>query len=274
MSSGSRKVLVFLIVPFLVFSLSLIVIAFLSENDITIRSYNAVINLNEKGDMHVVETWDMHYNGNYNVRFRDIGFDKYPDDYPLVSSDDNRAYFDDESVNITVIKNGTDVTNQVRMGYSFLYDRDELGEYITCDPYSLSCESLFVDFHNVGGMNGDISFTYEYTILGAMTSYLDISELNWKLFDYMEADIKNVNVTLHVPDNAHTKYDFNLFYHGRDDASITMYSATTFALSLNDLSSQGFLEFRLLAPREIFSQIPVTNIVNDSRMKKADLVAY
>lgn len=105
MASSSVKKLLFFFIPFVAISIFMIVSVLLSDADITIRSYHADITLNASGDMHVVETWDMHYNGDYNVRFRDIGFDKYPDDYPLVSSAVNRASFDEDNVLVSVIKN-------------------------------------------------------------------------------------------------------------------------------------------------------------------------
>ena len=266
MSSGGFKKLILFVVPFLSFFVFAIVSSFLEEDDIKINSYHADIYLNEFGDMRVIETWDMHYDGDYNVRFRDIGYTKSVYDAPLVSSDSNVASFDEDAVAIKVSKNGTDVTNQVYIGYSFQNDRDELGDIITCDPYSIRCESLFVDFNMVDGMDGDIVFEYDYTILGAMTSYPDSSELNWKLFSYMEADIEEVVLTINVPANTYDVDDFYLFFHGREDVMIHKISNTQFTLSLDYLSQDAFLEFRLLTPKALFYQIPLENRVSDPKM--------
>lgn len=274
MSGSSLKKLFSFLFPFLIFAGFAIVSSLLETSDIQINEYSAIIHLNEQGDMHVVERWDMHYKGDYNVRFRDIGYDKYPDHYPLVSSDTNVATFDEDSVLVKVYKNGNEVTDQVRLGYSFLFDRDELGEIITCDPYTLHCASLFVDFTPVGGMNGDIIFEYDYTIIGAMTSYLDSSEINWKLFDYMEADINRVTLNLHVPANTFDETDFYLFSHGREDAVIEKISNQEFRLSMEHIDENEFLEFRLLSPRNLFDQIPLSNHVNDSRMTLENLLEY
>jgi len=48
-----------------------------------------------------------------------------------------------------VLEQGTDYT----VGYSFNGDRDERGDKITCDPYSSTCESLFVNLGE-GKMKG------------------------------------------------------------------------------------------------------------------------
>ena len=70
-----------------------LVIIVLSRGEIKINSYNAVVTINESGDMTVLEQWDMFYYEEMSVRFRDIGFDKYPADYPLSISINNRASF-------------------------------------------------------------------------------------------------------------------------------------------------------------------------------------
>lgn len=40
------------------------------------------------------------------------------------------------------------------------FDRDELGEFIICEPYQPQCESLFIDTQEDGGLFEDIIFIY------------------------------------------------------------------------------------------------------------------
>lgn len=266
--------IVLILVPLLIFSSFIGVFELFDSNDIKINRYDAIIDVNENGDMKVVETWDMHYDGDYRVRFRDINYRKYPNDYPLVMDEDNRASFDETSVNVRVWKNDVEVTNTVRLGYSFLNEFDELGERITCEPASFTCESLFVDFGSAGAMSGHVVFKYEYTILGAMTKYSNITELNWKLFDYMEADIDEANVTINLPSNSYAVNQFFLFYHGKQDYQVDLISNTQLKLKVLEMNQNDFLEFRMLAPNPIFPNISNDHTVTDDLMTLSYLLGY
>jgi hypothetical protein len=115
-----------LYVPML-FYLTIIIIFFVvvwmnAKEDIKIHLYDAHITLDPYGDMHVVETFNMTYQGDYNVRFRDIRFLKYPTGYPFTVQHSNMASFDTSSASIKVYQHGVDITDQVILGYSFLFD--------------------------------------------------------------------------------------------------------------------------------------------------------
>lgn len=267
------KVLLVLL-PFLMFGSLIVFVSLLGSSDIKINRYDAILDINESGDMSVTETWDMFYEGDYRVRFRDINYRKYPSDYPLVMNSDNISYLDEDSVHMRVWKDDVEVTSSLSFGYSFLNDKDELGEPIMCEPYSYTCESLFVDFGSSGAMSGHIVFEYQYTIIGALTKYSDTTELNWKLFDYMEAGIDEAYVTINLPDNAHTRDQFHLFYHGIHEHDVEIYSHRKLTLQVIGLNQDDFLEFRMLAPNTIFPSIPAENTVIDAQMNLSYLLGF
>lgn len=264
--------------PFIVFILFFIVIstfaAFLNASDIKIEKYTATIVINSSGDMTVSERFDMQYEGDYWVRFRDIAFNKYGDGYPLYKSNQNRATFDESMAQIRVYRDNVDITNQVRLGYSFENDRDEYGNLIRCEPDRSECESLFVDFSFAGGLRGNISFEYQYTIQGVITAYSDIAELNWRLFDYMEATVESSEVNIHFPSNTHPVDDFYVFGHGLSKGTINMISNNQVQILTDQIKTTDFLEFRVLAPKDIFPNIRNANIVIHESMNLEALVAY
>ena len=271
--SGTSKVLLILIFTIVIGGIA-ILFSFIEPDEIAINSYDAKVVLNEDGDMHVTETWDMNYQGDYQVRFRDIDYKKFPKNYPLYKDNDNVASFDETSIRIKVLKDGTDVTNTLRFGYSFLNDQDELGEPVRCEPDRSSCESIFIDFKKDGDLEGHIVFEYQYTILGAVTKYSDIAELNWKLFDYNEANIDKATITVELPDNSCDISNFHLFYHGIYDANIEKISNTMLKLEVLGLKSDDFLEFRMLAPNDLFDNVLAKNIFIHDKMNLASLLNY
>ncbi len=272
-NNGTSKVLIVLILTIVIGGIA-VLLSFIEPDQIEINSYDAIITLNESGDMNVTETWDMNYQGDYQVRFRDIDYKKFPKNYPLYKDDNNDAQFDETSVHIKVIKDGVDVSDKVRYGYSFLNNYDELGEPVRCEPERTSCESLFVDFMKDGDLEGHIIFEYQYTILGALTKYSDIAELNWKLFDYNEANIDKATVTIELPENSYDMNDLSLFYHGLHDAEIEKLSNTTLRLEVLGLKDDDSLEFRMLAPDDLFNNILARNTFIHEKMNLASLLDY
>ncbi|MBU1093932.1 MAG: DUF2207 domain-containing protein [Firmicutes bacterium] len=242
---------------------------------ITIENYTADVTLDVEGNMHVIEQWDMTYYDSFfsflgvhsdpmKVRFRDIGFNKYPEDYNFPQSASNIAIFDESVTGVNVLKNGVDMTDSIRVGYSYQNDRDELGQLITCEPASSDCESIFVDTTNIGGLLGNYTFIYEYSILGAVTQYSDVSELNWVLLNYAEAKIKHGEVILHLPNASSDLSDLYIWGHGIANGYVNIENTDLVKITFKNMKADDFLEFRLLAPNVLFPLIDSNNIlIND-----------
>ena len=264
--------LLFMFLPMLVAALGS---ADLSFSSIVVDSYDAVVTIDENGDMSVVETWNIDYpSADYWVRFRDIGYDKYPDGYPLTMSYANVAAFDGASASVRVLKDGVDITDAVRAGYSWEYDYDEQGYLVDCYPSRSYCESIFTEMDDHAQSLGLVTFVYEYRILGAVTEYSDISELNWRLFEYAEGKIKDVTIEVNLPANAHAKDDILVWGHSPASGTIAVESSSRIAMTLEDVGKDEFVEFRILAPRDLFPNVDAINTVIDPSMNLASLVDY
>ena len=76
---------------FIVFGVIVIVFCFIvlvgifSNSNIAIESYDAIIEVDEAGNMTVDETWVIRYPEGYNVRFRDLKYGKNHRNNPLMS---------------------------------------------------------------------------------------------------------------------------------------------------------------------------------------------
>lgn len=243
-------------------------------NPTTIHEYNAEITINESGDMRVVETWDMTYEEALRVRFRDIDYIKYPEYYPLYESPLNGALFDTDDVVVTVLKDGEDITDSIRISYSFDEEYDETGSLITCEPYRWFCESIFTDLEDAGGLEGNITFIYEYTIEGVITQYSDISELNWVLFDYAENGVDKGSITITLPENTNQLSNYYVFSHDIDNTTTQIISNDTIKISFEDMSIDDILGFRLLVPTNIFPNISGGNKVISSEINKQVILDF
>ncbi len=267
----SPVVLVFMFIPMII---AVIGSFFSGFSSIKIPKYIADITINDAGDMSVVEQWDMVYGEQLTVRFRDIKYNKYGTDYPLEISELNNAHFDETSVSVRVLKDDIDVTDQVFIDYSFTGGYDELGYPITCEPASYECESLFANVDNAGGLEGNVTFIYEYTILGAITQYSDISELNWRLFEYAEGKVEEADVSIHFPSNSNLIDSVYAWGHGLSEGTISITSNDQIDLAMTNIKTGEFIEFRILVENDLFPNIDSDNVFIHPNMNKAALVAY
>jgi uncharacterized membrane protein len=242
---------------------------------IKINNYEANIYINESGDMQIVENWEMYYGDSKRVRFRDIDYGKFPDDYNFPYSQTNTAIFDTSSASVRVWRDNTEVTSNMRIAYSWTGALDELGYPVACEPVRSNCESIFVDTQTDGGLYGNFTFQYEYTILGAVTQYSDISELNWVLFEYMEGRITEGTVNIFLPPNTFTTEDLYIWGHGISDGSIEIVSNTHIRMHIENVRPSEFLEFRLLMPNELFeANIHPRNVFINDGINKAIIMDY
>ncbi len=271
-----KKTTISLLIAFLFIGGLIYIISHVFEpyHDVEINSYHADVTLNEAGDMTIRETFDMTYHETMRVRFRDIKYNKYPDDYALEQSADNVAFFDEDNVSVTVLKDGQNMSDYISVGYSFENDYDELGNPVACEPPSDTCESIFVDTGTNGGLYGDMTFIYEYTILGAVTEYSDIAELNWVFFDYMEGPIHEGSMTITIPENTYSTDDLYIWGHGIEEGNLAITNNQRFDINFESFGEGEFLEIRTLMPPSVFPDIDPRNQFITDEMSLDIIVDY
>jgi uncharacterized membrane protein len=228
---------------------------------VTIDRFDAKVTFDEQGDMTVIERWDMDYHEDMRVRFRDIKYVKYAANYPLVYDDDNRATWVNDSVDVDFYKNGVNRTSDIYVGLSTRGDYDELGDLVQCPDFTLECESIFVDTYSAGRLSGKVTFVYTYTIEGVITKYSDISEFNWRLFEYAEGTIKEATITLNLPQNSYETDRFYAWGHGLSTGNIEIIDNQTIEVTMENIKNGEFPELRVLMPNLLFPDIRNQNIV-------------
>ncbi len=252
-----------------------VLISLASRPTVVMRHYTADITFNEAGDMTVVETLEMDYLRAYSYEFRDIDFNKYPEfmDYPFPKSDINRAHFDGDSVNVTVYRDGVDITDTFSIGFSWEFDRDHENRFVNCEPSRPRCEAIYL---NAGSNNlhGELTIVYEFTIRGVVTEYSDISEINWVLFEYIGATMEKGVINVTLPENTFDTEDIYVWGHGIGRGDIEIVSNNQIVMNIRDVDDDQFLEFRILMPRELFPNIDPTNVFIHEEINKDAIVDF
>lgn len=272
MNKKNNKFLSIMIVGIIICFILIYVIA--KNSVININSYNAIVDVDDSGNMTVTETWEIKYPSGYNVRFRDIPYSKNHASNPLLSGLNYKsdvASFDKNLVGVKVSymddDDIVDITDKVRIGYSFNNDKDEQGNYVECYPEQSLCESLFVDLSSIGGMKKNMIFEYTYTINGAVTAYNDIAELNWKLFSYHEAKIKEAKVQINIMNNNDLE-SLRVWGHGLSSGNLDITSVKQINITAFNVKTNEELEFRVLMNKNAVSNINSRNVISATMNQK------
>lgn len=270
----NKKASLGLIVMCLIVLIAIVTVAIaVKKSSIQIELYSATVDIDDSGNMSVTETWVIDYPGGYNVRFRDIKYSKNHHNNPLLSGlnyEKDIPSFDKTNVSVAVVDldEETDITSEIEIGYSFNGDRDELGQYVECPAESGACESIFVDLTSYGGMKGKKSFTYGYTINGAVTQYSDISELNWVFFNMAESKVKRAELEITLPSNSYSQEDILAWGHGTSNGYISIESNRKISIVAKNVSSSDELEIRTAFPNDLVKNIADSHKVNGELKEK------
>lgn len=251
------------IIPiFIVLALFFVGVTLIKNSQISVENFEAIINIDENGDMNVSETWVVNWPAGGTVSFRDIGYRKYHEYNELRQDPKNVAFFNTEDISVEVFGANGDKINEskYRVGYSFNGQKDELGKPIECYPDRADCESIFIHVYN--GMQSQMTFKYNYKIEGAVTKYMDTAELNWRLLEYFESGIKDASVVINLPTTS--KDNINAWGHGLSDGAVIIEDSKV-TLDIDKIKNGEFLEFRILFPK---------NLVNVDDINELDFAAY
>ena len=232
--------------------------------DLSINSYKINATLDQAGDMTIVETMSVNSNQGMSVFFRDLVYKK---DSVGVSS--NVSRFEQDLTRVRIFNqynqllldsNDGKSNAQAQIGYSFDFDRDELGDLISCpSQYPSDCVSIFSRVYN--GTYPTTIYEYTYKISGVVSKFNDISELNWIFVDDFGVKIQNIEVTLTYPETP--VLELTRFYgHGTSLANGTFVDNKTMRFTSDVLLPNEVLEIRIILPSDIFPDARAVNTIN------------
>jgi uncharacterized membrane protein len=221
---------------------------------VSVKSMDAEITIDGAGNMTIREEWVVRFPTRKSVTFRDIGYGKYDPDDPLYHDLGDTASFDKENVSVKVYdKSRRELrADEYRVGYSFRNDFDEYGQRIV--PPKANMETIFVHVYN--GMKDEMVFVYNYRILGAVTLYRDIAELNWKLVEYFPMKIARSTVIVNLPSEAVLAWG-----HGLSNGTVHLEEKSV-RFEMKNIAKDDLVEFRILMEPEDFPDVAEKNYIS------------
>lgn len=275
-----RKIIIGLFA--VIISILVIAIIFAISKNNVVKYYTANVEIDEYGNINVEETVVINYRSYDNYIYRDIKYQKNHSSNPLLDDVEYGLYkndiasFDETSVDVEVWRGdiidefglAKDITDQVKIGYSFNNDRDKYGNAVECYPDTYRCESIYVDATDCGSLDGLMSFVYRYKINNMVTVYDDCAELNYRLFEYFNYKVKVAAVTFTLPSSNINEEYFHGYGHGLSNGRITQYGNQSFDYIAKNVKKDDIFECRLVFPKEIISNVDADKIVHTNMEQK------
>ena len=269
-----KKNLPAIVIAILILFIPLISTAFANYNyddtSMVIEKYDIQATLTDSGDLNITETMKVSFDEDMTVLFRDIVYGK--NDVGYVG---NTSSFDTTNVKVRVfdddnkmIYDSTNASNYhgVQVGYSWNNDKDELGDVVACpSSYGSSCESIFVRVR--AGTYPTTTYEYTYTILGAVTKFNDVAELNWK-FGLSAATIKirDASVFLSYP-NVSSVDDVRFYGHSSTNGKLYETTTSYVRFGTNVERPGETLEARVILPASLFPNTATKNTINTNYLE-------
>ena len=199
-----------------------------------------------------VKTGKNHYN---NPLMDGVGYDSYKNDTALFEQGSAEVhlykgdYFNDNNV--------TEITNQISARYK------EIG-----NGY------LFIDGREILTLDDMATFHFHFEIKGMVTSYNDCAELNYILFEEFGCKVKNMGVTVTLPNNTESEEDIYCYGHGLSRGKITQNGNRTIDYVSKNLKGDEPLEMRVVFPTSLVSEINDNNKINVNMLDKIKTYEY
>lgn len=238
-------------------------------DNMAFNSYNIDVQIENDGDIFVHETIVGRFDSGMRVFFKDVPYAK--NDNGQV---ENVSQFDTSAVAVKISNqrgllydSSLSIANEgARVGYSWLNDRDERNDLIRCPAgYGASCASIFT-FVPLG-ISPITTYEFSYRIQGAVSTYADIAELNWKFYDPIDSmKMNNVNVTIHYPSSVASVDDVYFYGHGAKSGHVDAITTTHVTFSYTKLLPDDVIEMRLLLPSALIPTPRPGTFLNQAKL--------
>lgn len=241
------------------------------------------VTINEDGSMQVVE--EMQLKTKWKEVYKDISYsasnligenNKISSNTagtPKFSLAPEDTYVKMEKNNQTIIEgdatsNIGDQNSSTSLQFSFIdgaiahrFEGDYRDIEITC-PVA-NCQSIYLFDEN--GLGPEVKITYSYKILGAVTVFDDIAEINWKFATTNNMKTSNVNVNVHLPNKQDLlAKDVYIYGHGANGkVNHNQDDVYNIKLSAKKLSPTQEIEARILFPKELLDLTAIEEEVGE-----------
>lgn len=233
-----RKILVTMITLLLIF---------ISSQNIYAKSfkYDSIsfdVRVNKNGSVDVTESNTYNFRGSHNGVLRDIDVD------------------DLGAITVKEIYS-TSSKNNEKIIYKKTNDNN-LGDY------NLNIENNLAKLKIYSPSKNEVkTFTYNYNLDNAIIKYNDIGQLNWKIFDSIDKEVKSVSIKLSF-EQVSKKEDLRIFVHGPLWGNSIINNDGTIDIKVDNVPKNTIIEINSLFPtqyvpnaKKIYNQNNLDNIL-------------
>lgn len=250
----SSKKMLFVTLGILVFVVALIYIVnekFSNKN----KYYYSEVYVSENGEMNIRETIVVDYKQYVDYFYRDIIYE---------NSHKEPGTLDKKNISVKVYEGDiidsedyVDITEKVKIGYSFNGDTTFNGEAIKCpcvpEFCPAYCESIYIDADKYGSFNGVYTFVYEYYLSDMITVYNDCAEINYKMFQYLGLETDIAATTVYLPPSSYDNEEFYAYGHGLYDGRVEIVSNREYSFIGENVGATEEMEFRIVFPTGVLA---------------------
>ena len=217
-------------------------------------TFDATINGN--GDMYVKETFEVSFNDDMHGLTRDLVTAKDRDRYTsILDKSSVKAYILDEFGN-PLPENDYIISTSYNHDF---YPDDHTTRVTFPSDYNTVGESI--DFYVPKGMGDKKFLVLEYRMKGAVTSFNDCNELNWRFFSPLESiKIQNVKVNISYPT---MNKDDILFYGHASSGQLDSLENNKTSFSIDKIRDGDLIECRMVFPT---GKINSSDYINAGRL--------
>lgn len=139
---------------------------------------------------------------------------------------------------------------------------------------SISNGSIYIDGRDVLTLDDMATFNYHFVIKGMVTSYNDCAELNYILFEEFGCKVKQMAVTVTLPNNNVSEDDVYCYGHGLSRGKITQNNSSSIDYVSKKLRGDEPLEMRVVFPTSLVNSIDAKNKINTNMLEKIKNYEY
>ena len=225
------------------------------SNNPKIELFHAEITIEKSGDILVDEyivtdfrgyEWEIKTGKNHinNPVYAGINYDEYKNDVASFVKEDS-SYQLYKGNYLSGSNDVKDITDKVPSGDRYIKDN-----------------YIYVDARSILEIGDIVTFHYTFKIKGMVTGYKDCAELNYILFEHLDAKTKYLDVIIYLPDNNEDFNDIYCYGHGLSRGSVEQVENRQINYFSKNVGPEDDLEMRIVFPRSLVSEISENNIVD------------
>lgn len=214
------------------------------------KYYYSEVYVTEDGEINVKETIVIDFRQYMNYLYRDIVYE---------NSHGEPGTLDKKNLSVKVYQGDIidgddyeDITENVKIGYSFNGDTNRYGDAVECpcEPEYCPgyCESIYIDADKHGSFDGVYSYTFDYYLTDMVTVYNDCAEFNYKMFEYLGFKTEVAATTVFLPASTYDKENFYAYGHGLYDGWVEIVNNREYSFIGEDVAADEEMEFRIVFP--------------------------